>query len=194
MQNWHPEKIVYLASKKDRAVPLTHYGFITTTNGIFKAIKDKAVQEEIKAIINKPFVLQNSKGEFDEIQYSKMNKMMKLFENNNVRMKRQHILNQVTKYLVENEMLPALCYVFSRKQLEVCANEVTTNLLEFDNKTPYIIDRECEHIIRKLPNYQEYLNLPEYINMVTLLRKGIAIHHSGVTPVLREMVELLFAK
>jgi superfamily II RNA helicase len=30
--------------------------------------------------------------------------------------------------------------------------------------------------------------------MVTLLRKGIAIHHSGVTPVLREMVELLFVK
>jgi superfamily II RNA helicase len=190
----NPEKIVYLASKKDRAVPLTHYGFITTTTGIFKAVKDKSVQEEIKAFINKPFVLQNSKGEFDELQYSKMNKMMKLFENNNVRMKRQHVLNQVTKHLVENEMLPALCYVFSRKQLEVCANEVTTNLLEFDNKTPYIIDRECEHIIRKLPNYQEYLNLPEYINMVTLLRKGIAIHHSGVTPVLREMVELLFVK
>ena len=190
----NPEKIVYLASKKDRAVPLTHYGFITTTTGIFKAVKDKSVQEEIKAFINKPFVLQNSKGEFDELQYSKMNKMMKLFENNNVRMKRQHVLNQVTKHLVENEMLPALCYVFSRKQLEICASEVTTNLLEFDNKTPYIIDRECEHIIRKLPNYQEYLNLPEYINMVTLLRKGIAIHHSGVTPVLREMVELLFAK
>ena len=189
-----PDKIVYLASKKDRAVPLTHYGFITTTSGIFKAIKDKSVQEEIKSIINKPFVLQNSKGEFDELQYSKMNKMMKLFENNNVRVKRQHVLNQVTKHLVENEMLPALCYVFSRKQLEVCANEVTTNLLEFDNKTPYIIDRECEHIIRKLPNYQEYLNLPEYVNMVTLLRKGIAIHHSGVTPVLREMVELLFVK
>jgi superfamily II RNA helicase len=190
----NPEKIVYLASKKDRAVPLTHYGFITTTSGIFKAVKDKTVQEEIKAFINKPFVLQNSKGDFDELQYSKMNKMMKLFDNNNIRMKRQHVLNQVTKHLVENEMLPALCYVFSRKQLEVCANEVTTNLLEFDNKTPYIIDRECEHIIRKLPNYQEYLNLPEYVNMVALLRKGIAIHHSGVTPVLREMVELLFVK
>jgi len=190
----NPEKVVYLASKKDRAVPLTHYGFITTTTGIFKAIKDKAVQEEIKSMINKPFVLQNSKGEFDELQYMKMNKMMKLFENNNVRVKRQHILNQVTKHLVDNEMLPALCYVFSRKQLEVCANEVTTNLLEFDNKTPYIIDRECEQIIRKLPNFQEYLHLPEYVNMVALLRKGIAIHHSGVTPVLREMVELLFAK
>jgi superfamily II RNA helicase len=192
--NEAPEKVVYLASKKDRAVPLTHYGFITTTAGIFKAIKDKSVHEEIKSITNTPFVLQNSKGEFDELQYSKMNKMMKLFDKHDIRIKRQHVLNQVTKYLVEKEMLPALCYVFSRKQLEVCANEVTTNLLEFDNKTPYIIDRECEHIIRKLPNYQEYLNLPEYTNMVQLLRKGIAIHHSGVTPILREMVELLFAK
>jgi superfamily II RNA helicase len=192
--NENPEKIVYLASKKDRAVPLTHYGFITTTSGIFKAVKDKSVQEEIKSMTNAPFILQNSKGEFDELQYSKMNKMMKLFDKHNVRIKRQHVLNQVTKYLVEKEMLPALCYVFSRKQLEVCANEVTTNLLEFDNKTPYIIDRECEHIIRKLPNYQEYLNLPEYTNMLHLLRKGIAIHHSGVTPILREMVELLFAK
>jgi len=190
----NPDKIVYLASKKDRAVPLTHYGFITTIAGIFKTIKDKSVHEEIKSIINKPFVLQNSKGAFDEAQYAKMNKMMKLFSNNNIRVKRQHVLNQVTKHLVENEMLPALCYVFSRKQLEICANEVTTNLLEFDNKTPYIIDRECEHIIRKLPNYQEYLKLPEYVNMVALLRKVIAIHHSGVTPVLREMVELLFVK
>ena len=192
--NETPEKVVYLASKKDRAVPLTHYGFVTTNSGIFKAVKDKALQEEIKNFTNKPFVLQNAKGVFDELQYVKMNKIMKLLDNNNIRVKRQHVLNQVTKHLVDNEMLPALCYVFSRKQLEVCANEVTTNLLEFDNKTPYIIDRECEHIIRKLPNYQEYLNLPEYTNMVTLLRKGIAIHHSGVTPVLREMVELLFAK
>jgi superfamily II RNA helicase len=188
------DKVVYLASKKDRAVPLTHYGFITTSSGIFKAIKDKSIQAEIKTMIDKPFILQNAKGEFDEQQYHKMTKMMALFEKNNVRIKRQHVLNQVTKHLVENEMLPALCYVFSRKQLEVCANEVTTNLLEFDSKVPYTIDRECEHIIRKLPNFQEYLNLPEYVNMVTLLRKGIAIHHSGVTPVLREMVELLFAK
>jgi superfamily II RNA helicase len=91
-------------------------------------------------------------------------------------------------------MLPALCFVFSRKMLEDCAKELTTNLLEFDSKVPYIIQRECEQIIRKLPNYQEYLLLPEYNNMVSLLQKGIAVHHAGIMPVLREMVELLYAK
>jgi superfamily II RNA helicase len=96
--------------------------------------------------------------------------------------------------MVENNMLPALCFVLSRKQLEVCANEITTDLLEFDSKVGYTIARECEQIIRKLPNYQEYLHLPEYTQMVTLLERGIAIHHSGVMPVLKEMVEILYAK
>jgi superfamily II RNA helicase len=78
--------------------------------------------------------------------------------------------------------------------LEVCAHEITSNLLEFDSKIPYTIDRECEQIIRKLPNYKEYLNLPEYLDMVQMLRKGVAIHHSGLMPVLREIVEILFSK
>jgi superfamily II RNA helicase len=188
------EKIVYLAKKLDRPVPLTHYSFITANTGIFKSIKDKSVHEEIRKIIDKPFIIQTAKGEFNENHYSNMNKMLNLFEKNDVRVKRQHVLNQVSKHLVEQEMLPALCYVFSRKQLEKCANELTTPLLEFDSKVPYTIRRECEQIIRKLPNFQEYLHLPEYINLVSLLEKGVGIHHAGMMSILREIVEILFAK
>jgi superfamily II RNA helicase len=187
-------KIVYLTQKLERPVPLTHYSFITTNTGIFKAIKDKSVHEEIRSIIDKPFVIQSAKGEFNELHYLKMNKMLKLFASNETRIKRQHVLNQVSKYLVEKEMLPALCYVFSRKQLEKCANEITIPLLEFDSKVPYTIDYHCEQILRKLPNYQEYLHLPEYVNLVALLRKGIGIHHAGMMSILREIVEILFAK
>ena len=188
------EKIVYLAKKLDRPVPLTHYSFITSNTGIFKAIKDKSVHEEIRKIIDKPFVIQSAKGEFNETHYNNMTKILNLFEKNQVRVKRQHVLNQVSKHLVEHEMLPALCYVFSRKQLEKCANEITTPLLEFDSKIPYTIRRECEQIIRKLPNYQEYLNLPEYVNLVSLLEKGVGIHHAGMMSILREIVEILFAR
>jgi superfamily II RNA helicase len=187
-------KIVYLTKKKERAVPLTHYSFITTNQGIFKAIKDKSVQAEITQITNKAFIIQDSKGTFNEAHYFKMNKMLKLFETNNVRVKRNHVLNQVSKYLVEHEMLPALCYVFSRKQIEICAREINTTLLETDSKIPYIVKHECEQIIRKLPNYQEYLQLPEYNTLVSFLEKGIATHHSGMMPVLREIVEILFSK
>jgi superfamily II RNA helicase len=188
------EKLVYLAKKLDRPVPLIHYSFITANTGIFKAIKDKTIHEEIRTITDKPFVIQTAKGEFNELHYLKMNKVLKLFDSKEIRVKRQHVLNQLSKYLVENEMLPALCYVFSIKQLEKCANELTAPLLEFDSKIPYTIEHECEQIIRKFANYQEYLNLPEYVSLVSLLRKGIGIHHSKMMSVLREIVEILFAK
>lgn len=188
-------KIVYLTAKQVRAVPLIHYSFITVTQGIFKAIKDKATQEEIKSMIDKPFVMQDAKGKFNDEHYFKMSKMLKLFDTKNIRVKRAHALNQVTKYLTENEMTPAICYVFSIKQIEACAKEITTNLLEFDSKVPYIAKRECDAILRnKLPNFEEYLNLPEYINLVALLEKGVATHHSKMLPVLREIVEIFFAR
>lgn len=187
-------KEVYLTRKLKRAVPLTHYSFITTNSGIFKTIKDKQVQDEIKSYVNQTHILQNHNGQFNEVEYNKMKKMLTLFEKHKIFIKRQHVLNKLCEHLVNKEMLPALCYVFSRKQLEKCAHEITTNLLEFDSKIPYTVDHECEQIIRKLPNYQEYLNLPEYINVVELLRKGIGIHHAGMMPILREMTEIMFAK
>ena len=73
------EKIVYLTIKKERTVPLTHYSFITTPTGIFKAIKDKSIHEEINSVTNKLFIIQNSKGEFNELHYNKMNKTLQLF-------------------------------------------------------------------------------------------------------------------
>ena len=187
-------KRVYIASKKGRAVPLKHYYFLTTTSSIFKLIKDKTQQSEINAVINKPFEILNAKGEFNESQYHNINNTLKLFESKKVFTKRQHVLNQVTKYLVENDMLPALCFVLSRKQLEICAKEITTILLEDDSKIPYLIKCECDKILRKLPNFNEYLDLPEYIELTGWLEKGVGIHHAGMMPVLREMVELLFSK
>jgi len=187
-------KEVYLTRKLKRSVPLTHYSFITTNSSIFKKIKDKEVQDEIKSYINSIHILQNHNGIFNDVEYNKMKKMLSLFEKQQIFVKRQHVLNKLCEYLVSKEMLPALCYVFSRKQLEKCAHEITTNLLEFDSKNPYIVDNECEQILHKLPNFKEYLNLPEYINVVELLRKGIGIHHAGMMPILREMTEIMFAK
>ena len=189
------DKIVYLTAKRDRAVPLIHYSFITATQGIFKAIKNKTQQEEIKSIINKPHVIQDAKGKFNDVPFLKMTKMLELFASKDIRMKKSNVLNQVSKYLTENEMTPAICYMFSIKQIEMFAKEITTNLLEFDSKVPYIAKRDCAQILRsKLPNFEEYLHLPEYLTLVSLLEKGVAMHHSKMLPILREIVEIFFAK
>ena len=190
------KKQVYLATSNFRHVPLTHYSFITCNAGIFKAIKkDKDLEKEIRDTIDKLHVIQSATGEFNEPNYQKIKKMLNLFEMKQVYVKRSHVLNQLCKYMVENNMLPAVCFILSRKQIEIAAHEITVPLLEDDSKVGYIVRRECEQILRsKLPNYQEYLELPEYLSVVSLLEKGIAIHHSGVMPILREIVEILFEK
>ena len=187
-------KSVYLTTTYERVVPLTHYSFITCTQGIFKILKDKQLEMEVMRTTNTLHTIQDSKGNFNENNYIRIHKTIKLFQDKNHYVKRQHILNSVARHMVDNNMLPAICFVLSRKALEQCAKEMTTVLLEDDSKVPYIVRKECEQIIRKLPNFEEYLNLPEYQSIVSLLEKGVAIHHAGIIPILREMVELLFAK
>ena len=88
--------------------------------------------------------------------------------------------------------LYVLCFL--EKVWESCAKDITTNLLEFDSKVPYTMKHDCDAIIRKFSNYKEYMEMPEYGVLVSLLKKGVGIHHSGMLPVFREIVELMIGK
>jgi superfamily II RNA helicase len=188
-------KQVYIASTSYREVPLQHYSFITVNQGIYKTCKkDEALCKEIKDSTNCLTLIQGARGDFNEVNYFRVKKMLKLFSDKQIWIKRQHIINNVCKHLVENGLLPAIFFVLSRKQLEQCAKEVTIVLLEDDSKVPYIARREAEQILRKLPNYKEYMELPEFGELVSLLEKGIAIHHAGMISVFREIVELFLSK
>ena len=196
IEDINSNKEVYLITLNDRAVPLNHYSFITCNEGFFKKLKDKDLEREIKEVINKPILLKE-KNDFQEINYRKITKALKLFSQKDpiTRIKRSYVLNQLCRYLVENNMLPCACFILSRKQIEIAAKEITCVLLEDDSKTPYIIRNRCEQILReKIPNYKEFIELPDYISLVSLLEKGIATHHSGMIPVLKEIVELLFVQ
>ena len=89
-------------------------------------------------------------------------------------------------------MLPGICFVYSRRLVETYAKELTVSLLEQEQLQK--VESECRHILAKFDNGHEYMNLPEYMMVVKLLQKGIGVHHAGLIPVLREMVELMFAK
>jgi len=187
-------KKVYLASTEHRVVPLTHYGYFATTETPFKVIKDKTIQQEIRDATNKFILLRTPSGEFKDAGYHEIKSMNNLFDKYDWRMKRKFVLNNLATHLNRSEMLPAIVFVFSRKAVEQCAKEITSNLLEDDSKVPYIVRNECEQIVRRFPNFREYLELPEYNELVSLLEKGIGIHHSGMIPVLREIVELMITK
>ena len=188
------DKQVYLATTSHRVVPLYHYGFVTTTEAIFKAVRDKETQKMIRDSTNIVVPLKDHNGGFQERGYRSIMNVTDILDKNQVRVNKKHVLNQLALFLREREMLPAIAFVFSRKQVELCAKDITVPLLEFDSKVGYTVRYECEQIVRKLPNYKEYLDLPEYLQLVALLEKGIGIHHSGMIPILREIVELMISK
>ena len=187
-------KKVYLCSTNERVVPLHHYCYVNAPSAIFKKIKDKEIQKQIRSVIHKPIPIKKQNESFNDETYLKIKNMLNMLHTNNVYTTPAFVLNELCKYLKENNMLPALCFVFSRKNVEKYAFQISVNLLEDDSKVPYIVRKECEQMIRKLPNFEEYLQLPEYESMVSLLEKGIAIHHSGIMPILREIVEMMFSK
>ena len=186
---------LYMTTTYERVVPLTHYGWVTAHQSIIQDVKDTPYREKFNEILNKPVELASSNGTFNELNYYKIDNILNYFQKSKIYIKRQYVLNELIKYLSRKNMLPAICFVFSRKNVELCAKEITQSLFEKDDKTPNIIEHECEKIlISKLKNYKEYMELEEYKTMISLLQKGIAIHHAGIMPVLREMVELLFEK
>jgi len=185
---------VILCPTSFRVVPLKHYSFVTCPASTFKKHKDKSLVSKFNQIINIPKELKGSNKKFNDLVYHNAHELLNHLKTNNIYIKKQFVLNETIKYLNNNGMLPAICFIFSRKGVEESANEITISLFENDDATPNIIADECQKILMKLPNYKEYINLPEYTNLIKILKKGIAIHHSGIMPIFREMVELIFSK
>lgn len=188
-----PPKQVYLASTDHRVVPLTHYLWFTCHKSSIKAAKGTPQESLLIKHSNKPVLLKDAAGKFHDKNYTELvglNKHLK-----NVRITRQHVLNGLIRHLKSENGLPAICFVFSRRQVEVAASEVNFSLFEEDSTIPSTITNECKQLLmRKLPNYREYLDLPEYKRMVDLFQKGIGIHHAGVLSVFREITEMLFER
>jgi len=101
-----------------------------------------------------------------------------------------HTLNQAVTILKERDLLPALFFHFSRKECERYAEQISGSLLDSSDTAA------VKHIIRfHLHHYAAALeHLPQYHQIVRLLERGIAFHHSGLLPLLKEIVELLFSK
>ncbi len=188
------DKKVWLAPTNHRVVPLTHYNYIVTPDGFYKHEKDKEVQKMVREYCGDFHTIRDSNGKFVEDTAHKTQKILRMLEKHKIRVTNEFVLESVLRFLNQRDMLPAICFVFSRKNVERFAGNINISLFPSDSKIPSIIEHECQTILRKLPNFEEYIKLPEFRFIVSCLQKGIAVHHSGIIPVFREMIELLFAK
>jgi superfamily II RNA helicase len=99
-------------------------------------------------------------------------------------------LNTTVRFMEEKNLLPALCFMFSRKGCERYAHAIETTLLDSSEaaKVKHIWDFH-------LHPYKEQLEtLPQAHKLRELAEKGIAYHHSGLLPILKEIIEILFSR
>ena len=119
-------------------------------------------------------------------RFKNYNKIQEKYQKNNL----FTILPKFIEYLKKENYLPTLFFVFSRKECEKLANKTTINLITNEERS------EIRNIFDfNLRNYKDiYEKLPQYQDVVKILDRGVAFHHSGLIPILKEIIEILFSK
>ena len=176
-------KDIVICGTKERVVPLEYYQYFT--------IPDKSIQQltkkEDRDIVFKHY---NRLSQITDSSLKINKTCIQAIKHSYVN--RKFVVNELCKTLREKEMFPALFFVFSRKQVEELSNDITTPLFE-ENEKDYNVAPVCKQmLVSRVPNWKEYIILPEYENYVKLLEKGIGLHHAGMLPIFREMMEILY--
>ena len=100
-------------------------------------------------------------------------------------------LHRIVKLIMDRNLNPVIVFSFSKKDCERFALAL--------NKEDYTDDVEKDLISQVYYNAIEALGeddrkLPQVEALLPLLKRGIGIHHGGLLPILKEIVEILFAE
>ncbi|AEO61130.1 hypothetical protein MYCTH_2310999 [Thermothelomyces thermophilus ATCC 42464] len=97
----------------------------------------------------------------------------------------------LVQFLKKGNLLPACIFVFSKKRCEENADALSNqDFCTAQEKSA--IHMTIEKSIARLK--PEDRVLPQIIRIREMLSRGIAVHHGGLLPIVKELVEILFAQ
>lgn len=98
---------------------------------------------------------------------------------------------QLVQYLNQQKLLPAVIFVFSKKRCEDYADTlggVNFCTAKERSEIHMFIDRAVARLKK------EDRELPQILKIRDMLSRGIAVHHGGLLPIVKECIEILFSK
>ncbi|KAM4087903.1 hypothetical protein ACB094_07G030900 [Castanea mollissima] len=98
-------------------------------------------------------------------------------------------ISKIVKMIMERKFQPVIIFSFSRRECEQHA--MSMSKLDFNSQEEKDTVQEVFRNAIQCLN-EEDRNLPAIELMLPLLQRGIAVHHSGLLPVIKELVEILF--
>ena len=164
-----------------RPVPLQHYVFPSGGDGVYLAVeeggkfRDDNFQRAVASMekgVESAQILRNQKAKKQRQSASSKNDILK-----------------IVKMCQERNYLPVIVFAFSKKECE--SNTLAlrhVDLTKEDEKS--LINEVFENAMATLS--AEDRELPQIQSMLPFLLRGIGIHHGGLLPILKEVIEILF--
>jgi len=138
-------------------------------------------------------ILESDKNNFNEQNYKSIYNIWKA--DSNLPVKKQLSNNTHLKTFLnclnERNLFPALFFNFSRKGCEKLAKMIERSFLDGKQQTESI--KFFEYSVKKYLGEQG-MQLEQVWFLRQLIQKGVAIHHSGLIPILKEIIEHIFDK
>ncbi|EPS69767.1 hypothetical protein M569_04995 [Genlisea aurea] len=164
-----------------RPTPLRHHIFPSGGDGLYLVVDEKGKfrEENFQKALNALIPTNGAKKE-------------------NVKWQRGAILGnsgedsdifKIVKMIVMRQYDPVICFSFSKRECEFLAMQMAKMDLNGDDEkaTAETIFWSAMDILS-----DDDKNLPQVSNMLPLLKRGIGVHHSGLLPILKEVIEILF--
>ena len=165
-----------------RPTPLQHYLFPVGGNGIHLVVDEKSnfreenFQKAMKGI--------GSSEDSNDNQKSKSNKGGAAKGADS-----KGDIFKIVKMIWQKRYNPVIVFSFSKRDCESLAMKMTS--IDFnDEDEKNSIEQIFNNAIAILPEKDR--QLPQITQLLPLLKRGIGIHHSGLLPILKEVIEILF--
>ncbi|GIY79367.1 exosome RNA helicase MTR4 [Caerostris extrusa] len=98
---------------------------------------------------------------------------------------------KIVKMIMTKNLAPVIVFSFSKKECEAYAMQMAK--LDFNTSDEkQLVEEVFQNAMNILSD--EDKKLPQVEHVLPLLKRGIGIHHSGLLPILKETIEILFAE
>ena len=178
---------ITLASCYKRVVPLKHYVYLSFIPKLEKVKKTAKNEQMIDIYKNNLTEILNERNTFNTIHYDKAVSIQTTYSKY---MSKKAIFNDITKFLKNELLVPAILFTLSRKKCVEYAKHINISLNNVQEQI--LASKVFDSHLRKSDNYNDIIKMEEYFRLKDLITKGIAYHHSGVYHIFKEVIEIMF--
>ncbi|KAI1616610.1 rRNA-processing arch domain-containing protein [Exophiala viscosa] len=171
-----------------RPTPLQHYFFPAGADGIHLIVDEKGVFREDnfqKAMTS----IEDKQGDDPANALARRKGRGKDKKLNKGGNKGPSDIYKIVRMIMTKNYNPVIVFSFSKRDCEAYAIQMSTMSFNEDSEKA-MVSKVFDSALEMLS--PEDKNLPQIQHLLPLLRRGIGIHHSGLLPILKETIEILF--